>query len=206
MSRANGRRASKRRWAIEANASASVCGRGRVAHDTALVSGVADPGNRADRCVASRWGSEPAALQEAPVSCWLSTAMRHAVCYQALHLGNIINHDFILRVCLRQIIPSGDSRKFAWSTKSPTAGRSGPAETGYGPSLLRIPHHGQLAVTPSSAVRCFPRVSGPRARARMKLTRPPRVPIAIGTAKPRCQLMAKKAMIGAVSPPKMAPW
>ena len=76
---------------------------------------------------------------------------------------------------------------------------------GCGASLLRIPSR-QVTATPSSGVRCLPRVSGPSDIAMMKLTVPPKVPMAIGIANPRCQLTAKKAMIGAVRPPKIAPW
>jgi hypothetical protein len=40
----------------------------------------------------------------------------------------------------------------------------------------------------------------------MKLAQPTIVPINIGMANPRCMLTAKKVRIGAVSPPKIAPW
>ena len=72
-------------------------------------------------------------------------------------------------------------------------------------ALLRIPDRQPTEATPISAVRCLPRVSGPSNSAMMKLVKPPKVPIAIGMAKPNCQLMAKKAIIGAVNPPKIAP-
>ena len=61
---------------------------------------------------------------------------------------------------------------------------------GCGASLLRIPRR-QVTATPISGVRCLPRVSGPSDIAMMKLIVPPKVPMAIGIAKPRSQLAAK---------------
>ena len=60
--------------------------------------------------------------------------------------------------------------------------------------------------TVSSATICLPLVSGPHSRAAMKLTRPTKVPMSIGMAKPMCHVVAAYAMIGPISPPKMAPW
>ena len=58
----------------------------------------------------------------------------------------------------------------------------------------------------TSDTNCFPRVSGLKSSATMKLAQPAIVPINIGMANPSCMLTAKKVRIGAVSPPKIAPW
>ncbi len=52
-------------------------------------------------------------------------------------------------------------------------------------SLLRRGH-----ATVSSAIICLPLVSGPHSRAAMKLTKPTKVPMSIGMAKPMCHVVA----------------